>query len=516
MLRPILLLLIPLFLLSKEVKIASYNVENLFDDVKNGSEYDEYQPGKHNWTKRMVEIKLNHTAEVLCDLDADIIGLQEIENPAILLRLQKRLKRVGCPYPYASITQKKRTAIHVALLSKYPITKKRELQVNYSDRDRNILEATVDIDEYPLTLFVNHWKAKSRGGKESRRIRSAKVLKKRIDTLPKGSEYVVIGDLNSHYDEHRVIRKNHNDTNGITGINHILKTVENEELVSETKILSDKNGNHYNLWLERPASKRWSHKYYGNKGAVDHIILPQTLFDKRGVDYINNSFGVFKASYLFQKKGWINSWRYKSGKHKGKGYSDHLPVYASFSTEPYKKEKQKNVAVKKIEDLYKIEKLDHLARLEGCIVIFKRGNNAVIKQSPKGMAIYLYGAARGLKEGGQYDLTVSEIKEYRGLKEIIGIDRVKKRGEAKPDDYYLKAGALDSGDPALQNQIFVNLTGIYRKEKLEIDGKQIPIFFKRKKWKPKEGSKIKILYAHLGYYHKPQLVIYGRKDFEGY
>lgn len=37
----------------------------------------------------MVDIKLNHTAEVICDLDADILGLQEVENRSILNALQK-------------------------------------------------------------------------------------------------------------------------------------------------------------------------------------------------------------------------------------------------------------------------------------------------------------------------------------------------------------------------------------------------------------------------------------------
>jgi len=37
---------------------------------------------------------------------------------------------------------------------------------------------------------------------------------------------------------------------------------------------------------------------------------------------------------------------------------------------------------------------------------------------------------------------------------------------------------------------------------------------KRKKWLPKNGSRIKIHYAHLGYYKKLQIDIYSKKDFE--
>ncbi len=502
----------PYILLATELKIASYNVENLFDDVRDGSEYDDYIPGKHNWTVRMVEIKLNHTAEVLCELDADIVGLQEIENEAILVRLQKRLKRVGCPYQYHAITQKKSTNIHVALLSRYPIINQRDIRVNYSNRDRDILEATVKINDYPLTLFVNHWKAKSRGGKESRRIVYAKALSERINTFSKEKEYLILGDLNCHYDEYRVINRSLDDSHGKTGINHILKSIKGSDMLLEEDIIVEYDG-HYNLWMESSPANRWSHKYYGRKGAIDHIMVPYRLFDGKGIDYVNNSFSVFKAPFLFTSKGWINAWDHSHGKHKGKGYSDHLPIFAYFSTDPYRKEKRKIASIKQIEDLYSVETLDQPVKLNRCHVILKRGDDAIIKQSAEGMAIYLYGAARALEEGKCYDLVVSEISSYKGLKEITRISQVQKQKSIDLQKYYLSQDALKSEDPTLQNQIFVNMTGIYRNKHLEIDGKKIAIYFKKKRDRPKEGSRLKIVYAHLGYYRKPQLVIYNQKDF---
>ena len=80
--RYILFLLLPFLLFSKPFKVATYNVENLFDAEYVGTEYDNYTV-KRNWTKRMVEIKLDHVAEVICDLDAELLGLQEIENAQI-------------------------------------------------------------------------------------------------------------------------------------------------------------------------------------------------------------------------------------------------------------------------------------------------------------------------------------------------------------------------------------------------------------------------------------------------
>jgi endonuclease/exonuclease/phosphatase family metal-dependent hydrolase len=178
-----LLFLLPLTLFCTPFKIATYNVENLFDAKYQGTEYDEYIPGKHNWNERMVDIKLNHTAEVICDVDADILALQEIENAYIFQKLIKKLETVGCPYIYSAITQKKGASIQVALLSRYPIHKQHDIQVSASPRVRNILEVEVDIEGINLTLFVNHWKSKAYKGGESKRIKYAEALQSRIKKL---------------------------------------------------------------------------------------------------------------------------------------------------------------------------------------------------------------------------------------------------------------------------------------------------------------------------------------------
>jgi endonuclease/exonuclease/phosphatase family metal-dependent hydrolase len=509
----LLLLLVPMLLNAIEFRVASYNVENLFDDVRNGTEYDDYVPGRHNWTPRMVEKKLDHTAEVVCDLDAEIVALQEVENERILLRLQKRLKRVGCDYRYAAVTHKSTSAIQVALLSKYPIIEKRELRVNYSPYDRNILEVKVKIGENPLLLFVSHWKSKSRSGTESRRVIYAKVLKKRLESLPKESEYIILGDFNSHYDEFRQLQRRLNDTGGKTGINTVLCTSRSGCMLDKQSICCRGEQGLYNLWMELPPAQRWSHKFYGRKGAIDHILLPHSLFDGKKIDYVNHSFSVFKPAYLFTRKGWINSWVYESGKHKGRGYSDHLPIYASFSTEPFVTDRKAEISIGKIEDLYGVEKLSHPLLLPGCSVILKRKDNAVIKQTPDGKAIYLYGSARGLEEGGRYDLTISEVGSYKGLREILRVDKSVRVPSVPIDTYYLDMTKFDPNNPILQNQVFVGIKGIYRNGWLESEGKKIRIYFKNKRWRPSDGSLLLLHYGHLGYYRSPQLVIYERDDF---
>jgi len=508
------LLLFPLFVLAKPFKVATYNVENLFDDQYQGTEYEEYIPGKHNWNSRMVQIKLEHTAEVICDLDADIIGLQEIENRDIFGQLIRLLKRVGCAYPYSAITHKNGAPIQVALLSRFPIVNSRDIVVSRAPRVRDILEADVVIQGHPLKLFVNHWKSKAHQGYESKRIAYAKALKKRLKRLPQGTEYVLLGDFNSDYNAYLTLTKRNNDTQGRTAFNDILGTKIADKLVCEGDICRRVQGLHYSLWQEIPVRKRWSQKFYSKRSTPDQIVLPHTMFDGKGIDYVNNSFGVFRRAYLFTKRGYINRWRYKHGKHMAKGYSDHLPIYAYFDVHSYLREKDAPVVsapkVVPIEKLYTLTSLKNPVRIDNVVVVFKRGGNAVIKQSPNGRGIYLYATAHALKEGTIYDLKVEEIGEYHGLKEIISVYPLKEKGETDSQKYMRQSldGALK------QNEIVRDIEGKYQNGYLYTQNKKIKLYFKNKKLTPRDGAKLKIYYAHIGYYKRPQLVIYSKKDFK--
>jgi len=329
------LLSLTLSLNAQTLKIASYNVENLFDMQNNGTEYKEYKPNKYNWTAKNFKKKLLNTAEVICDIDADIIGLQEIENENVLKLLKQRLRKIGCFYKYHAITHKKHSAIQVALLSKIPIRNINEIVVNRKLKYRNILEAQFMVEGKPFYIFVNHWTSKR--SSESKRIKSAKVLVHRLRKLPKNSEYIILGDFNDDYDEYM--------RESPSAINNVLKTINEEEKFCRINSLNSIEFSHYNLWLEIANYKRWSHNFYGNKQALDSILLPSTLFNAKGLEYVNNSFSVFKKSYLFHKKGYVFRWEIKKGRHKGKGYSDHLAISALFSTSRAFKKEKKHVKI---------------------------------------------------------------------------------------------------------------------------------------------------------------------------
>ncbi|MDF1877849.1 endonuclease/exonuclease/phosphatase family protein [Sulfurimonas sp. SAG-AH-194-L11] len=326
----IFLLLLSVLQGAQTLKIATYNVENLFDLQKSGHEYTEYIPNSYSqWNKKNYTIKLRNIAKVIYEINADIIALQEIESEQALKDLRYELKRKGLYYKYYKIANYKQTTIKVALLSKIPFVYTHEIAVKASYRYRNILEAKFKINNQELFILVNHWKSKS--GPESMRIVSAKKVLKRTEELGLDKNIIVLGDFNSHYEEDILFKRKrkHNDTNGVTGINHILGTKEHTNKSTLTDL---DEGEYYNLWYDINTKDRYSYIYRGKKEALDNILVSPSLLKTQGVHYKTDSIHTYKKKYLLSGKS-INRWKMSRKKprvHKGKGYSDHLAVIAEF------------------------------------------------------------------------------------------------------------------------------------------------------------------------------------------
>jgi len=422
-------------------------------------------------------------------------------------------------YPYWEIADSKGTTVKCAVLSKFPIIKKKEIQIS-DGFARNILKVTFDIDGNSLVLFVNHWKSKR--GPESRRIVYAKKLKQETFQLKNNADFILIGDFNSNYNEYETFRNSSrlNDTAGITGINHILKTVKGSNLVNEKVLTKQVSGEYfYNLWLELKKSRRWSYNFFGDKNSLDNIIVSRGLYDDKGISYVDNSFDKFDPDYLFKKNALYRWQRAKSGrgKHLGEGYSDHLPIFAVFSTEPFlfstdsTPEPETTFSAlqeKSIADLYASPVGNVNYRLKECAVIYKHRKNAIIKQKD-GRAVFLYKAGDNLKYGKLYDLTVTVLYDFNGLREITEISDIKQTGEAIKVPSYLLSGALaDLSEPDLQNEVISEIEGIYKRGYFYYsDNLKIKLYFRNKKLKPKSGSKVRLKHVVIGYYKHPQLVI---------
>jgi len=486
--------------------VASYNVENLFDLNNDGTEYKEYKPYSKYWNQKNLDIKLNNIAKVLSDVDADIIALQEIESQKALDLLLNKLPI----YKYSKFLKNPSSSIGVAVLSKFPILKTKAIRIdNFDKYARPILEATFKIQNSKFKIFNNHWSSKRAG--ENKRVRYAVALKNHIYNLNKDDDYILIGDFNSNYDEWITFKsdKKLNNTYGITGINHILNTVLNNKYILENDILKKQKQVHYNLWFELEKKQRFSVIFRKERNTPDNILVSSGLFNNLGISYLDNSFKVFKPKYLY-----LNNHIIRWGKTKG--YSDHLPIVATFTTNKFIKKETNNKQNFKnsLDHLYKVQYLNKPLNIKKIIVIYKYKKSAILKEI-NGRSIYAYKCANSLRLGNAYNLTIDDIELYNGLLEVKQISNIKKLKTINNYKQFYKDGTkVDIFDTKYTNDIVTNLKGIYKKRYLHLtNGKKIRLFLPKKFKKIQDSSHITIKSGHLTVYKgQVQIAIHKQSD----
>jgi endonuclease/exonuclease/phosphatase family metal-dependent hydrolase len=329
------------------ITIVSYNVENLFDMVDNGNEYDEFKPGRSNWTNNTFRKKLDNIALVVGAIRPDIAVLVEIENENAAKALCDALKEKKCAFPYYALGgQTNRVSTMPVVLSRFPVISEKRLALEEtgSAHDRNMLEANIFLGSDTLTVFACHWPSKMH--KESQRLANAELLARRLSEVPAGKDYIVAGDFNADYDECETFHTSDlDDTKGITGINHVLKTVTSKPLrfvvyTSKRNLISGMSPGLFDVWLDVPEPKRFSMMFKGRPQTPDHFLLPASMFDSSGISYADHSFGAFTWNGRLFKDGAPYRWqmRYsKQGKiHVGEGFSDHLPLVVKLCRGPYR------------------------------------------------------------------------------------------------------------------------------------------------------------------------------------
>lgn len=329
------------------ISLMVYNVENVFDMIDNGTEYKQYKPGKNNWTHETCSQKLSNIASVIVAANPDIAVLCEIENAHAASLLKKKVRKLGCSYKYLISGEKPNPAtVCQTIFSKYPIifSKGHGVPKQGAYHTRNILEVDIKIGQDTLKIFALHWPSKRY--RESYRIKTSKVLIKRINQLPDNCDYIITGDFNSNYNEAETFfTAKLDNTNGKTAINHLLRTVKSHpdsslDFFNKREVLKQLGKPaHYQPWLELPSHQRFSYIYKGQRNTLDHILLPKGLFDSIGVSYLNNSFSQFTWHGRLLYDGvpfrWQISYKHNGSHHLGKGYSDHLPIIARLTTHPF-------------------------------------------------------------------------------------------------------------------------------------------------------------------------------------
>ncbi|NBP51871.1 MAG: hypothetical protein EBU70_11995, partial [Actinobacteria bacterium] len=292
------------------IRIAAYNVENLFDgvdDPKLQGKYDDMtmvtKPGR-----------LEALADAIKRLDADVLCIEEIESLACLTWFRDTyLKDLGYKHLCSEDVGYYR-GVEQACLSRYPIvahktyveeklddmvekrdgqgwaTKKGESEDKFQ---RSPLRVDVDVNGYPLTLFSVHYKA---GGKdfeyqrEGEALQTIEYVKELMKERP-GANVAVLGDFNA------------------TPGQKTAKAFTESGLRSAYDFRVTRSGNTKDLYTTHDSGR-----------AIDYIMMSPGLAD----DAVDRSFFVLSVMHPASDY----DWRKDPEKEKvPAGYaSDHYPI----------------------------------------------------------------------------------------------------------------------------------------------------------------------------------------------
>ncbi|MBS1984842.1 MAG: endonuclease/exonuclease/phosphatase family protein [Bdellovibrionales bacterium] len=198
----------------KTFKAMNYNIENLFDTVDSPDTDDaEFNAGgAQGWTEQILNDKMQNLSEVIHGENAEVLALEEIENPEILKTfVEGPLGDMGYHYVVAE-TQDGR-GIRTALLSKFQIVNSVSHKVDCSHWidnkgvkkcGRDLLEVTLDTGNATagryISVIVNHWLSKAGGPERDKwRLDEAKAMADLVADIVKNNPdrlVISLGDFN--------------------------------------------------------------------------------------------------------------------------------------------------------------------------------------------------------------------------------------------------------------------------------------------------------------------------------
>ena len=316
----------------KNVTVALYNVENLFDTEDDPETMDDEftSLGKNRYTPEAYDKKLSNIANVISRIGShhnasppSLLGLAEIENRKVLEELIARKELEKADYQIIHFDSPDPRGIDVALLYReshfIPIQHEvKEVRIWNEKGERvytrDILWVYGILFDEEIHLLINHWPSRRRGKTSSapKRSKAAYVARKIIDGIlaenPQ-AKILVLGDFND----------NPSDKSIISGLNSTPRR--------ETMLFSEL----YNP-MHRMFSKGWNTMAFRDElHLFDQVLMSWSLAASgaptEGLRFFRA--GIFNPSFLIRSSGPFDGYPFRSFEngHFSGGYSDHYPVY---------------------------------------------------------------------------------------------------------------------------------------------------------------------------------------------
>lgn len=307
--------------LKNTLTVAFYNVENLFDTLKDPLKNDkDFTPkGKFKWNKSKYYHKIKKISSVLAKIGEHesyyapaIIGLVEIENPKVLDDLITHKNLINHNYRFIHYDSPDKRGIDVALLYRPDVFKIISSETVYIppldegsilDHTRDVLVVKGVLNGDLVYILVNHWPSRAKGKLETKpkRINAAKIVSETIHKIiaeerhePK---FIVMGDFNDDPSSQSL----------------------NEILVDNT---------FYNPMFSLHEKGLGTLKYNGDWHLFDQIILSKNFFkESSSLEFIEAK--IYSKPWMKVAKGKLKGSPLRTfiGPWYQGGFSDHFPVY---------------------------------------------------------------------------------------------------------------------------------------------------------------------------------------------
>lgn len=262
---------------AQNIRIATYNVENLFDTINAPAKSDgDFTPeGKKKWNTAKYRAKVEGVRQAIESVGASAMGLCEVENATVLREV------LPAGYRFVHYDSPDIRGIDVALIYdpvKFQVTSSEPITVSKRYKTRHILRVDGTAGRLPLTIIVAH--LPSRLGNSTTAALQRYNVGKMIDSIASTAKNVIaIGDFNQNPSP-QLLRKLYNTT------------------------------------AEPYKQGKGSYAYRDVWMMYDQIFVSQPLRP-----FLNGDAKVHNSSDLIEHKG-----RYRGYPRKGKP-SDHFPVY---------------------------------------------------------------------------------------------------------------------------------------------------------------------------------------------
>ncbi len=287
--------------------IGFWNAENLFDtDDDPNTNDDEFAiGGRKNVTSEIYELKIKNSAEVLADLDADVVGLCEVEHKWVLEDLDKAY--TDRDYEIIHYESPDERGIDNALMydpAKLKVTVSRPIpnKLLSGDKTRDILYVKGKYAGETIHIFINHWPSNYGGRIKAipKRAATAQLIVREVSAIlakDTDAEIILLGDFNEDPDE---------------------MNVQSLKAVGLTSLMEP--------MLGQP--KKGTYIYRGEDLFYDQIIVHETLKDQNGLGIEPESAYILDLPKYRQQEGKYAhyTFRFWLGDTVFGGYSDHLAV----------------------------------------------------------------------------------------------------------------------------------------------------------------------------------------------